>query len=192
MNMLMPRIDTRPDTFASSSLHRHDSGTAEVWDPDSDLKQLRIPLLSTTAVSEPIDSPPRELLTEIAVNGVDPRVPIIPNKTRTAHGQLPRLNRMEDIEAFVSRQAESSECPRVPCDESPRTQNESAKGEALKAHNKEPASDVLNYFHLLERVRRPQIPYQVISLARLTLDARSHSHPEANPDRRESGSDTKA
>lgn len=165
MNMLMPHIDTRLEIFSSSSLHRHDSGTAEVWNPDSDVERLRLPLSSTITVSEPVDSPPHELLTEMAVDGVDPPVRIIPEKSRTSIEDLPRLNRMEDTEGFVSWWAEYSERPRMPCDEAPRTQNESAKGEGLKAHNQEPARDILNYFHLLERTTDPQMPYQVTRLA---------------------------
>lgn len=153
MNMLMPYSDTRPDTLSSSSPHRHDSGAAEVWKPDSDFEQLKLQLSSAIAVSQLIDSPLRGLLTELAIDRIDPSVPTIPDKIRTPNGELPTLSVIGTIETLASRRAES-----------PHTPNEWAKGEAFKPHNKEPASDILNYFHLLERTTDPQTPYQVIRL----------------------------
>ena len=153
MKLRMPQAYTRPETFSSSSSHYYKPGTAEVWNPNSDSELLGTSSSSTIVVDEPTG-----LLTELAVDGVDPPVPIIPDETTTSHGQLPTLNRMEDIEAFVSRRAESPDRPRVPCYESPRTEYGSSECEAFKTYYNDPPSDFLNYFHLLERAPDPQIP----------------------------------
>ena len=156
MKLRMPHACTRPETFSSSSSHYHEPGTAEVWNPDSDSELLEFSSSSTIVVDEPI-----ELLTELAVDGLDPPVPIIPDKTMASHEELPTLNRMEDIEAFVSMRAASPDRPRVPCDESPRTKYGSTEREAFKSSYNDPPSNFLDYFHLLERAPHPQIPASI-------------------------------
>lgn len=158
MNMLMPQAYTRPEKFSSSSTHCYEPGTVEVRNPYSDYEILKIASLSTIAVYEPRESPPCELLTELAVDGVNPPVSTIPDETRTSHGQFPTLNGTEDIEAFPFRRAESPDHPQVPCDESPSIQHGSAECEPFNTYYKEPASVFLNYFHLLERVPDPAMP----------------------------------
>lgn len=157
MGMLMPEADTRPDKF-SSSPHHFRVGTP----------RIRIRSISAeSTISLPstedddgtlVDSPPSELPVESAVDGVaDPARPNAPNKNWTSHGELPKLNRIEDIEAFLARGAESSNRQQVLCDEPPRSQYESTEREAFKAYYKEPASLFLNYFHILERVSDPSM-----------------------------------
>ncbi|KAL9137457.1 MAG: hypothetical protein Q9175_001346 [Cornicularia normoerica] len=155
MRMLIPDVDTRPDKFSSSS-HDYASGTPWIWTPSTSAESSRVPSSSAIGGDKPIDSPPRELLTEMAVNGVDPPVPTTPNKTTTSHGELPKLNRIEDIETFIARLAESPNCTQVPCDEPHRVQYGPGEREAFKAYYKKPASVFfLNYFHILERMPDP-------------------------------------
>lgn len=152
MNMLMPDAHTRPDKF-SSSAHNHGS---RISSPSAE--PLRVPVLSAIDVTEPFDSPPRELLTELAVDGIDPPVTTTPKKSSTSHGELPRFNRIEDIEEFLARRAEFRDRPQVPCNEAPRIHCGPAECEAFKAYYQEPASVFLNYFHMLERMPDPPMP----------------------------------
>ena len=153
MELRMPYVCTRPETFSLSSSSCYERSTPEAWNPNPDPGLLEISSSSTIVVDEPI-----ELLTKLAVDGVDPPVPIIPDKTMTSHKGLPTLNSMEDIKAFVCRRAESPDRSRVLCEESPSTEYGSAECEAFKAYNNDPPSNFLNYFHLLERAPDPQIP----------------------------------
>ena len=131
----MPEADTRPNKFSSSS-HSYGAGTPEVW----------IPNISES--NEGIDSPSRELLTELPVDGVDPPLPTPPTKTRMSHGDLPKLSSVQEIEAFGARRAESRNLLHA---QPPRMQYRPAEREAVKAYHKEPVGLFLNYFRLLER-----------------------------------------
>ena len=134
-NMLMPDADTRPTKFSSSS-HSYGAGTPEVW----------IPRISES--NEGIDSPSRELLTELPVDGVDPPVPTPPTGTRMSHGDLPKLSRVQGTQAFGARRAESPNLLRA---QPPRIQYRPAEREAFDAYHKEPVGLSLDYFRLLER-----------------------------------------
>lgn len=158
MNMLMPDASSRLFKF-SSSMHNHGAATPGVRTPSTSGGPSRVPPLSAIEGIEPIDSPPRKFLTELVVDGVDPPVPTTPNKTRTSHGDLSKLDNIEVIEAFLARRAESPDWRQVPCDKSPRIHYGPGEREALfKAYCKKPASVFLNYFHILERVPDPPMP----------------------------------
>lgn len=152
MNMLMPDAHTRPDKFSSSTRNHGSRISSPGAEPS------RVPVSSAIDVTEPFDSPPRELLTELAVDGIDSPVPTTPNKNSTSHGELPGFNRIEDIEEFLARWAEFRDRPQVPCDEAPRIHCGPAEREAFKAYYQEPASVFLNYFHILERAPDPPMP----------------------------------
>lgn len=151
-NMLMPGAGTR------LPFHNHRAGLPEVWTPSSSAELSKLPPSSVFEGNEPIDNPRDELLTELEVDGVDPPVPTTRNKPWTSHGELPKLNNVEDIEAFPARRAESLGRPQVPCDEPPRIQHGPAEREAFKIYYKGPARVFLNYFHILERVPDPPMP----------------------------------
>ena len=154
MKLRMPQAYTRPETLSSSSPHYHKPGTAEVWNPSSDSELLETSSPSTIVVDDPV-----ELLTDLAVDGVDPPVPTIPDKPRTSHRDIPTLNIIQDIQTSVSKRAEPPDYPRVPRSESSHTEYESPESEAFKNYyNDPPPSGFLKYFHLLDRAPDPQIP----------------------------------
>ena len=153
IELRMPYACTRPEIFSSSSSSSHERSTTEVWNPNPDPELLEISSSSTIVVDEPI-----ELLTKLAVDGVDPPGPFIPDKTMTSDGELPMPNSMEDIKAFVSRRPESPDRSRVLCEQSPSTEYGSAECETFKAYYHDPPINFLNYFHLLEQAPDPQIP----------------------------------
>ena len=153
MNMLMPDADTRPKRSSVSS-HSSKASTSEVSIPRISAEQSRVPSSPATESHEPIDSPPHEFLVESAVDEGDLLVLKNLTGTRTSHGDLPNLSRIEDTEA-----SESPSRPQVPCDNPPRTQYGPAEREALKAHHEEPTSVVPNFFQMLERAtQRPDWP----------------------------------
>lgn len=154
MNLLMPDAGTRSDMFSSSSNSR-EAGTSVAGSPSTNIGSLRAPPSSAV---EGHDNPPRELLTEAAVDGVDPPVPTNLYKIGTSHGELPKLNKSKDIEGFVAGQVKSPDHPQVPCDEPLRTSCGPAEREVLKAYYKEPASVILNYFNILVQVVDPATP----------------------------------
>lgn len=157
MSLRMPDADTRSDKI-SSSFHSHGVSTPGTWTPTTTAPPSRVPSSSVIEGNKKIDSPPRELLTELALDGVDPPVPILPNKTRTSHGELPKLQNPEDIEVFVARRAESPNRPQVPCDEPPRLEYGPAEREAFKAYYKERPSVFQDYFYILEQLPDPPMP----------------------------------
>ena len=149
MGMLMPNVEARTDEF-SSSAHSHGAGTPDVWTQSTNAQPPRDSASFACEADEINDSPPPDLLTELAVDGVDPLVPTIPIQTRTSRGELLQLHNIEDIGAFLARRAESPNRPQVPRDEPPPLQYGPAEREAFKA-------DHQDYFDILERLPNPPI-----------------------------------
>lgn len=147
----MPDIHTRPDKL-SSSTYNHEAATPGVCIPSTSTITSRVSSSSTIQGNEPTDSPPWELLTELAVDGVDLPVPRIPEKTRISHRELLKLNRIENVQVSPFCRAESPDRPQLPCEEPTRIHYGPAEREADNIYLKQPVSVFLNCFHALERV----------------------------------------
>lgn len=158
MSMLMPDADIRPDKF-SSSPYQHGAGTAGMRIQSISAKSTASLLPTEDDDGTFVDSPPPELPIELVVEKTaDTSIPNTPNKIWACHRELSKLNRIEDIEAFLACGAESPNRRQVPCDEPARSQYGSAEREGFKGYCKKSASLFLNYFHILEQGSDPSMP----------------------------------
>ena len=154
----MPIRDANTRSDKSSSSHRNRMAfTTGISIANTSADRSRVSSLSSMEGNEPNDRPPHELLT-LAVDVVDPPVPNIPPKTKTFHGELPKLSGIGDIDAVLARRGESPDRPQVPCDRPSRVQHGPTERDAVSGHHKQPASVSLKYLHILERMSTPQKP----------------------------------
>ena len=133
-NLRMPTADSRPDIFSSSS-RNHMAGTTGVWTANTSAQQSKLSWFSATEANGPRESALGELLTELAVDGVDPPVLTTPNQTSTPHEQPNELISIEDIAASQ----EPHEGP-------PGIRRTPAQREEFRAYYSRSTIEFLNYF----------------------------------------------
>ena len=129
-------------------------GTAETT-PES--SRERPPIVEKDLPS--IDSPPRDLLTEVEVEGIDQPVSVTPIKKKTppSHDSLPAIRSVEEAIAFTARREESPKRYQVPLDfppPEPKTRAERLFFRDIKHCRKQ----VLNYFHVMNAARPVDLP----------------------------------
>ena len=134
-NLRMPTADSQPAKFPSSS-RNYVTGITGVRNPSTSAQPSRLSWSSATEANGPRESALGELLTALAVAGVDPPVLTTPNTTSTPHEEPNELDGIEDVAA-------SQEPPN---DGPPGIRRTPAEREEFRDYYSRSTIEFLNYF----------------------------------------------